>query len=130
MMDDFVLYPRKEREYIKRIRRDPRMRAMLQGWVAQATAEAEQRYPGPYDEPARAHEAATIAVQLAMSFVLDNDGEYQAIRETLDKVLEAQLTMNQLSPRPLIIPKDAVEQTGDGKTSGKTPAQNTDKTRR
>ena len=86
------------RDYITRFRRDPRTRAMHDGWVAQATAEAEQRYPHPLDANQRANFAASRALELGMSFVLDNDGELNAVREQLGRVLENALELTRLTP--------------------------------
>ena len=86
------------RDYITRLRRDPRTKTMHDGWVAQATVEAEQRYPQPLDANQRAHFAATRALALGMSFVLDNDGELNAVRERLERVLENHLELARLTP--------------------------------
>ncbi|KPH67548.1 hypothetical protein ADT71_02285 [Novosphingobium sp. ST904] len=56
---------------------------MRDGWVAQATSEADMRYPDPYD-PRRTAFAAERALELALSFVLDNDGELVAVRQDLE----------------------------------------------
>jgi len=93
------------RTYIQRIRNDPRTRAMHDGWVAQACAEAEQVYPDPSDDRRRTHHAASRALELALSFVLDNDGELTMVREQLDRVLENSITLANMSPRSFVMPK-------------------------
>lgn len=98
--------PERQRGYIARLLRDPRTKAMHDGWIAQATFEAEEHCGDRYDAPRMAQYAADRAIQLAMSFVLDNDGELNAVREQMEKLLEANLTMASLSPRPIVIPTD------------------------
>ncbi|MFC0683187.1 hypothetical protein [Novosphingobium clariflavum] len=95
---------RQERGYIARLRRDPRTKAMHDGWLAQATYEAEQHYPYPEDARQRAHYAADRALLLALSFVLDNDGEMNALREQLDRITESSLSLlNKFPPAPIIL---------------------------
>jgi hypothetical protein len=76
---------------------------MFDGWVAQSTYEAEQRHPYPDDDRRRTHYAAQRAIELAMAFVLDNDGELAATREQLERTLEASIELASLSPKPLIL---------------------------
>lgn len=95
------------RDYISRLRSDPRLHAMMQGWVSQATMEAESRYPGLYDDRQRAHWAAETAIRLAMSFVLDNDGAYQMLREEMDRVLKNTLELVNSTPLKVVIERSS-----------------------
>ena len=97
-----------ERTYIGMLRNDRRMRAMFDGWVAQATLEAANHFPDTYDASERAGYAAEMALRLALSFIIDNDGEYQALREQLDRVMENFITLETLNPRPIFDAKGEV----------------------
>lgn len=97
------------RGYIARLRNDPRLHAMMQGWVGQATMEAEQRYPHPDQYAARAHDAAQRAIGLALSFVLDNDGEYQMLREELDRALKNTIDLVNAKPISLVIERPSAK---------------------
>ena len=50
--------------------------------------------------------AAERAVQLAMSFVLDNDGELMAAYTQMDAMMKNMATAINLSPTPPIVVKD------------------------
>lgn len=75
-----------KRTYIDRLMNDPRSRVMRDGWVAQATTEAKMRYPHPLDAGERSALAAERALELGLSFVLDNDAELAAVRHELDQM--------------------------------------------
>lgn len=98
--------PKRARPYIERLRTDPRTRAMFDGWVGQATMLAEQQVPDPCRYAERAHRAAQIALQLAMTHVLDNDGELQAANAEIDKLREHVLQGAMLKPPHLIVTKE------------------------
>ncbi len=93
-----MIETRKNRTYIERLRNDPRTRALADAWVNQAMMEAEQHYDSYREGAAFAHYAARRAVELAMSFVLDNDGELAATREQLERALETQLQFLRTQP--------------------------------
>lgn len=93
------------RTYIQRLRNDPRTRAMHEGWIAQATAEAEMRHPDPRDDRKRTHYAVSRALELAMSFVLDNDGELAMVREQLNRMASHVITLGNSTPTRLVVPK-------------------------
>lgn len=95
----------RKRTYIERLRNDPRTRAMRDGWIAQATAEAEQRYPGRLEAGLRMHYAASRVLELAMSFILDNDGELAMTRRELVQAQKALAKHIEMAPRPIIIPR-------------------------
>lgn len=96
------------RSYIARLQRDPRAQAMFDGWVAQATYEAEQRCPDAQDGRQRAQEAARIGIQLAMSFVCDNDGELLAALAERDQMHEHLLKWQHMQPPlSLLVPDPA-----------------------
>lgn len=97
-------YPRK---YIERLRRDPRLRAMRDGWVAQATIEAENTYPDPRDGRPSARWAAERAIDLAMQHVLDNDGEMHAVMAERDQFRDQSILDTKLTPLRLVIEKEA-----------------------
>lgn len=82
------------RPYLQRLATDARMHRLLDGWTAQATLEAEGRYPEPWQDRERTHYAAKSAAALAMAFVLDNDREYQMVCEERDRALEMALQAN------------------------------------
>ena len=82
-----------KRTYIDRLMNDPRSKAMRDGWVAQATAEAEMRYPHALDARPRAAMAAERALDLGMSFVLDNDAELAAVRRELEEMTKRALDL-------------------------------------
>lgn len=105
-----MIIPKQERGYIASLRRDPRTKAMFDGWVAQATQEAEMLYPDLRDDRQRTHFAAERAVQLAMSHVLDNDGELQMLAEENDRLRKQILDFAHRTPpnSVLIIPGPAV----------------------
>lgn len=89
-----------DRSYIARLHRDPRTKAMLDGWIAQATFEADKRFPRPEDDRQRTCFAAETAVRLAMEFVLGNDGEYQAILLENDRLMQQVIDIaNRTPPR-------------------------------
>lgn len=89
----------KRRPYIENLRNDPRTRAMFNGWVAQATATADQRRCGDGSGFRQmAHDAAQQALALAMAFILDNDGEYQMVCEERDRLREHILSIANLTP--------------------------------
>lgn len=95
---------RQERGYIRRLRHDHRTKVMHDGWIAQAIYEAEQRYRYPEQARQMAEYAADRALQLALSFVLDNDGEMNALREQLDRITESSLSLlNKFPPAPIIL---------------------------
>lgn len=101
-----MISTKQERGYISRMRRDPRTKAMLDGWVAQATQEADMRFPDPRDDRERTHFAAQRAVELAMSHVLDNDGELQMVMKERDTLLENSIRLANLTPpTAIILPK-------------------------
>lgn len=84
------------RPYIERLRHDPRGRALHDGWVHQAAMVAEQRAGG--DARMAAHEAAEEALKLALSFILDNDGEYLAVMAERDRFRDQLLETINLQP--------------------------------
>lgn len=65
------------RSYVSRLRRDPRVRAMLDGWIAEATFSAEQRFPDPHDDRERTAHAVQTALMLAMSFFATTTASYK-----------------------------------------------------
>lgn len=81
------------RTYIRRLHRDPRMKAVFDGFVSQALIEADQRFPEPYLDVERTRYAARRAAELAMSFVLDNDSEYQMIYAEWERAVANALTL-------------------------------------
>lgn len=93
-----------DRSYITRLRFDPRIRAMFDGWVAQATMEAEQRFPDPRDDRARSHFAAETALRIGLAFVLDNDGEYQRVLAENEKLMKRLLDAAHLPPLHVVLP--------------------------
>lgn len=97
------------RPYIENLRRDPRTKAMLDGWAVQATMAAEARNRGDaHDYRRMAHDAAREAIALAMAFVLDNDDEYQMVCEERDTLRASVLDAAFLRPAtPLIVTTDA-----------------------
>jgi hypothetical protein len=103
MIEDF----KATRGYIENLRTDPRTRAMFDGWVAQATKTAEARIAGRFGHDAHrlAHEAATEALTLALSFILDNDGELQAVRHERDTLLKQLIDLHASVPRIIKVPK-------------------------
>lgn len=68
----------RNRPYIERLQHDPRVRMCFDSWVHQATLEAEARFPDQADGHKAAHHAARRAIELAASFLLDEDAEYRA----------------------------------------------------
>ncbi|WP_343609289.1 hypothetical protein [Novosphingobium sp.] len=105
-MADFEgIKPRQhKRSYIQRLEADPRLHAMFTGWVAQAVREAEV-LPGAYGLPSCfAEKAAGLALELALSHILNNDGEYQALLEQLERTTKAHLDTLNLIAMPLAIP--------------------------
>lgn len=110
---DSVASRLEQRSYLALLRRDPRVKAAYDGWIAQATFEAYNRYPHPMDSEQRASYAASRAVELVMSFILENDGEYQAVRQQLDEVLKRSLEMAMYAPVQMIVPIATKEQ-GNG----------------
>lgn len=95
------------RPYIKRLRSDPRTKAMFDGWAHQACMEAEARYPdirSPHDAQKLAYFAARRALELAMTFVLDQDGEYKMVCEERDKAFEALIKQSEmLTPQQIMV---------------------------
>ncbi len=106
-----MITPKQERGYIASLRRDPRTKAMFDGWVAQATQEADMRFPDPRDDREKAHFAARRALELAMSHVLDNDGELQMVMEQRDQLLDKAIEAARMMPPPQIIRVDTTLQT-------------------
>lgn len=99
----FGIDMRINRPFTERMRHDPRMRAMVDGWIAQATFEAETRNDR-YREPSRfAHDAAETALRLALTFLIDNDGEYRAVCEERDRLMEQVLKGAMLTPPSLTV---------------------------
>lgn len=96
----------KRRPYIENLRKDPRTKAMFDGWVAQATMIAEQRNRGDeYDYRRMAHDAAQEALALALAFILDNDGEYQMVCEERDRIRDQVLSRVMLTPPSITVEK-------------------------
>ena len=96
----------RRRPYIENLQNDPRTMAMMDGWIAQATKEAELNHDLCRDDPRRlAHNAARRALELAMSFVLDNDGEYQGVCEQRDQLLDNALKLEAMRPPSIVIPR-------------------------
>jgi hypothetical protein len=90
-----------DRGYIKWLRTDPRVRRIFEGFVARATMEADLEVPHIRDvHEARqlAHVAARLAVQMVMDFVIDNDGEYQMVKEERDQLQERLFKLAELAP--------------------------------
>jgi len=82
------------RPYIENLRNDARTRQLMDSWTVQAMMEVEARRGHPADEHDSkrfAHEVAQRAVAIAMSFVLDNDGEYQMVCQERDGILQAHI---------------------------------------
>ncbi len=75
----------KHRSFIRNLRNDPRTRAMVDGWIAQAMVKVEIGASRDYDRRAT-HEAVREGIALALSFILDNDGEYQMVCEERDRL--------------------------------------------
>lgn len=93
----------RSRNYIARLRRDPRMKAVFDGFISQALIEADQLYPAPHMDRERTNFAARRSAELAMSFVLDNDGEYQMIYDQWEKAVKAGLEIAQSKGPSLIM---------------------------
>lgn len=94
------------RPYIERLRRDPRTKALFDSFVYQAMVEVREQHgrpESPYEAEKFAHVTAEKAVALAMSFVLDNDGEYKMLREQFDQLMQTMIDARHLSPGPSII---------------------------
>lgn len=92
-----------KRSYIARLRRDPRLKAVFDGFISQALIETDQRYPDPYMDRERILYATHRATELAMAFVLDNDGEYQMIYEQWEKAVENAISFANMTGPTLII---------------------------
>lgn len=97
------------RPFIERLRNDSRMRALLTSWVHEATIEVTERL-GRYRSEASpekiAHEAAEAALIRAMTFILDNDGEYKMVCEERDRLMKAFIDQGALRPAPfMVVPK-------------------------
>ena len=75
-----------ERGYIKRLRNDPRTKALFDSFVYQAMVETRESIGSHASAERFAHEAAERAVALAMGFVLDTDGEYLMVLGELDRM--------------------------------------------
>lgn len=90
------------RPFIQRVRDDGRLSSMVQGWAIQATMIVEQRYGFYPSDPRRiAHEAAEEALKLALTFILDNDGEYRMVCEERDQLVERMTqTLNHMNLIP------------------------------
>lgn len=93
-----IMEQKRKRSYVEQIRRDPRMKAMLDGWAAQAAMKAEQKMRNPYADRQSIHDAAVEGIALAMTFVLDNDGEYQAVCDERDALLDKIINTFQTAP--------------------------------
>lgn len=102
-----------KRSYIARLRRDPRLKAVFEGFISQALIETDQRYPDPYMDRERIHFATRRATELVMAFVLDNDAEYQMIYEQWEKAVENALTLTKMSSPTLIIQPDLAKPSDD-----------------
>jgi hypothetical protein len=108
-MDRFGIDMRINRPFIERLRHDPRMKAMVDGWTAQATIEAEARLRHPDDYRRAMHEAARTGIALVLSFILDNDGEYRAVCEERDRLIEQVLRAAMLTPPSFVVSKDDLD---------------------
>lgn len=106
-----------DRRYIQRLRSDPRTRALFNGWAAQATLEADQRFPDPHDGRLAACFAAERAIELAMSFVLDNDGEYQMVSDELNQLRNRVIEGFMMPPAVVVMQRAPVAdtETADGR---------------
>lgn len=87
-----------KRSYVARLRRDPRLKAIFDGFISQALVEADQRYPDPYMDRERTLYATRRSTELAMAFVLDNDAEYQMIYEQWEKAVENAVNFAHATP--------------------------------
>jgi len=96
----------KQRAYIENLRKDPRTRALMESWVVQAMMASENsgKPRNQHEAMAFAHAVAKDAVALAMAFVLDNDGEYQAICRERDRFRDAHLEFATLTPPSSVVP--------------------------
>lgn len=97
------------RLYIDRLQNDHRLHTMFTGWVAQALREAELRADTHRSPYLFAQRAAERALELALSHILDNDGEYQAVRAELERSLKSQIELANNALAPIIIAKDGSE---------------------
>ena len=102
------------RTYLERLRNDPRTRTLHDGWVAQATMEAERVYP-EWDDTRRAHFAADRALQLALTFILDNDGEMAYLRALVEEQAE-RISKLMISTTAFVFPVSAPSQKADPAT--------------
>jgi hypothetical protein len=97
------------RDYIERLRHDPRTKALFDSFVYQAIVEVRERHgcaENHHQAEELAHRTAERAVALAMAFVLDNDGEYRMVCEQRDQLLERQLKGFELSAMSPVFVKE------------------------
>jgi hypothetical protein len=105
---------KKHRPYIERIRRDPRTMALFDSFIYQAMVEVREHHghaEDPHDAERLAHKTAERAVALAMAFVLDNDGEYEMLRQHNDQLMDTVIETGKLTPRTMILQVEPQELT-------------------
>ena len=99
-----MITEKQHRPFVQRLRNDPRVRAVMDGIINQAMIETENLYPRSYEGGRAAMAfAARRAAERAMSFVLEQDREYQDVLIMLDEVLARQLDVAKMTVRDVTI---------------------------
>lgn len=106
MINSFM--QKQQRSFIERMRRDHGLHQLMQSWVVQGVAQAKIAHDGRdgWFDARTASQAAEEALKLALSFILDNDGEYQRVCQERDQLLENIIKHVELTPRPIIVKLD------------------------
>ena len=100
--------PDQRRNYISRLRNDPRTKALFDSFIYKATHEV--RSISGYENLTNAQPIAQRAVMNAMAFVLDNDGEYQMLLEENERLRQQIID---ITKNMQVIHKLTITNTGD-----------------